>query len=201
VTLIDGAGCGPAGSASSAGSREASGSPSVLTTGDCPQGLDADRMNAGESLRDQGGQMASVRSRKHGPEAQNPAVERRKARRPASWAGGPARDRPDRKAGHGCGDPHRRLSALHPLGFSGRDERTASGRRKKPRDDGACLDDNGANDQHGTRGKRAIPPRNRGRISVLAARARPPMTVGCRTKLRRYSAPASPQPSILSCPT
>ena len=34
-------------------------------------GLDAGRMNAGESLRDQVGRMPSVRPRKYGPEAQN----------------------------------------------------------------------------------------------------------------------------------
>src|ERR1700694_4304269 len=39
--------------------------------GVCPKGLDADRMNAGESLRDQGGQMPPVRARKHGPRAKN----------------------------------------------------------------------------------------------------------------------------------
>ena len=46
----------------------------------------------------------------------NAAVERREARWPASLAGDPwrPRDRPDRKAGHGCGVPHQRLSALCP---------------------------------------------------------------------------------------
>ena len=47
------------------------GSPSVPTTRDCLQWLDAARTNAGESLRDQGGRMPPVRARKHGPEAKN----------------------------------------------------------------------------------------------------------------------------------
>ena len=47
------------------------GSLSVPNTWGCPQGLDEDRMNAGESLRDQGRCMPPVRPRKHGPEAQN----------------------------------------------------------------------------------------------------------------------------------
>ena len=38
-------------------------------------------MNAGESLRDQGGRMPPVRARKHGSEVQNAAVERCEARR------------------------------------------------------------------------------------------------------------------------
>ena len=50
-------------------------------------------------------------------------VKRRKARRPASWAGSPfrRRDWPNRKAGHGCGVPHQRFAALHlPRSFSRR---------------------------------------------------------------------------------
>ena len=51
----------------------------------------------------------------------NAAVERREARRPASSAGDPwrSRDRPDRKAGHGCGVPHQRLPALCPPSILG----------------------------------------------------------------------------------
>ena len=63
-------------------------------------------MNAGESLRDQGGSYGpSSVPGSTVPKPKIAAVERRKARRPASWAGGPGRyrDRPDRKAGHGCG--------------------------------------------------------------------------------------------------
>src|SRR5438552_2136301 len=56
---------------------------------------------------------ANAGSRQPGPElrrsdsARNAAVERREARRPASLAGDPwrSRDRPDREAGQGCGDP------------------------------------------------------------------------------------------------
>jgi hypothetical protein len=51
-------------------------------------GLDEGRTNAGESLRDQGERMLPVRTRKHGPGAEEAAaVKRRKARRPASSAG------------------------------------------------------------------------------------------------------------------
>jgi hypothetical protein len=64
------------------------GSPSDLTTGVCPQGLDEGRMNGGESLRDQGERMLPVRPRKHGPGVEEAAaVKRRKARRPALSAG------------------------------------------------------------------------------------------------------------------
>ena len=47
------------------------GSPSAPTTWGCLQWLDADRMNAGESRRDQGGLMPPVRARKHGPEVKS----------------------------------------------------------------------------------------------------------------------------------
>jgi hypothetical protein len=79
-------------------------------------GLDAGRMKGGESLPDQGGRDAP----RPAPEATVPgrkiaAVKRRKARRSASWTGGPGRfrDRPDRKAGHGV-----RRSAPAPDGAS-----------------------------------------------------------------------------------
>ena len=49
-----------------------------------PVGLDADRMNGGESLRDQGGQRPPVRPRKYGPGLPKiAAVERQKAARSA----------------------------------------------------------------------------------------------------------------------
>ena len=47
------------------------GEPSDPTMGVCLRWLDADRTNVGESLRDQGGQKAPVRARKHGPRAKN----------------------------------------------------------------------------------------------------------------------------------
>jgi hypothetical protein len=65
-------------------------------------GLDAGRMNGGETCRDQGGRDAP----RPAPEAtvlgrKIAAVKRRKARRPTLLAGGPGRfrDRPDRKIG------------------------------------------------------------------------------------------------------
>ena len=51
--------------------KQPSGTPRVTVrpnyVGLPPVGLDAGRMNAGESLRDQVGQRAPVRPRKHGP--------------------------------------------------------------------------------------------------------------------------------------
>ena len=79
-------------------------------------GLDAGRMNGGETCRDQGGRDAPCPA----PEAtvlgrKIAAVKRRKARRPTLLAGGPGRfrDRPDREAGHGV-----RRSAPAPDGAS-----------------------------------------------------------------------------------
>jgi hypothetical protein len=50
-------------------------------------------MNAGESLRDQEARKASsvAESRRRGHGKRNVAVERRKARRSASWIGNPVR--------------------------------------------------------------------------------------------------------------
>jgi hypothetical protein len=58
---------------------------------------------------------SAARGQRDSPQAprENAAVKRRKACRPASWAGGPARDRPVRKAGPGCG-----VSAPAPVGAS-----------------------------------------------------------------------------------
>jgi hypothetical protein len=65
-------------------------------------------------------------SRKRGPQLKNAAAERREARRPASWAGHLRRsgDGLDREAGHGCGVPHQRLSALCSPHFFGERKRT-----------------------------------------------------------------------------
>ena len=56
------------------------GSPSVPTTGDCLQWLDAARTKAGESLPDRvEPKAARVRARKHGPGDRKAAMERREA--------------------------------------------------------------------------------------------------------------------------
>ena len=80
--------------------------------------LDEGRTNGGESCRDRGEENPHLSG--HGRTVPRPkiaTVERREARRPASSAGDPwrSRDRPDRKAGRGCGVPHQRLPALRPL--------------------------------------------------------------------------------------
>ena len=68
---------------------------------------------------------------------ENAAVKRRKACRSASWAGCPSQIKargtgPTARRATGCGDPHQRLSALHPLGlFREGTTRPAAGRRKK----------------------------------------------------------------------
>ena len=88
---------------------------SWLTAGRC--GLPEARK---ERLTREAPRASSRRRGKTDPESaarrrkENAAVERREARRPASLAGDLRRsgDRSDREAGHGCGVPHQRLSAL-----------------------------------------------------------------------------------------
>src|SRR5712691_6148279 len=60
-----------------------------------------------QELADGRGANASTKSAARG--LKNAAVERREARRPTLLAGDPwrSRDRPDRKAGHGCGEKFR----------------------------------------------------------------------------------------------
>jgi len=108
VTSADGAGCGDAGPASSARLPGGAGSPSVLTTEDCPSvgWTWAGRTEAKASGIRRGVAPPSGPG-SYGPGAQNPAVTQ------VTWAGGPARDRPVRKAGHGV-----RRSAPAPLGAS-----------------------------------------------------------------------------------
>src|SRR6185369_13725401 len=77
--------------------------------------VEADERRA-KNLRDQGRSVkaAPVRFQKAVSRSkENAAVERREARRSASWAGSPSRwrDRPDREAGHGV-----RRSAPAPFG-------------------------------------------------------------------------------------
>jgi len=99
----DGAGCGPCGVARKPRTRAAPG----------PAGRHYDR-SAG-SLLD--GSASNAGSRKPGPElrrrrlARNAAVEAAEARGQRHWPviPGVSRNRPDRKAGHGCGVPHQRL--------------------------------------------------------------------------------------------
>ena len=94
MTLVDGAGAAPAGSASSAGPPGASGviaRPNYV--GPSGNGL-VERMNAGrKSLRDQGDlENGSFRFQKAVPRSkENAAVERREARRSALWIGNPVR--------------------------------------------------------------------------------------------------------------
>ena len=66
-----GTGCGACGCASQARLRDAPGSRPTQLRGSAFKWLDAGRMNGGESCRDQVGQMASVRPRKHGPGVQS----------------------------------------------------------------------------------------------------------------------------------
>src|SRR5947209_10230316 len=76
------------------------GAPPGGTTASCQELADGGAKSAAES---------AARRRK-----ENAAAERRKARRSAYPAGDLRRsgDRPCHEAGHGCGDPHQRLSAL-----------------------------------------------------------------------------------------
>ena len=85
MTPFGGVGCGARGFGLVS---RAPGRPRVTVrpnyVGPPPVGLDAGRMNGGESCRDQVGQRAPVRPRKYGPEEPKvAAVKRRKARRPA----------------------------------------------------------------------------------------------------------------------
>ena len=77
-----GAGCGARAGVSHTPVREASGNRPLQLRGTAFNGWTG-KANAGGSPRDQGGEEPAVRPRKRGPEAQNPAVKRRKARRPA----------------------------------------------------------------------------------------------------------------------
>jgi hypothetical protein len=81
-------------------------------------GLDEGRTNGGESLRDQGERMLPVRPRKLRPRGGRSRRGEAPKGAPAGVIGRRLRrsgDRPDREAGHGCGVPHQRFSALHPL--------------------------------------------------------------------------------------
>ena len=108
----------PAGPASSAGLPGGLGSPSVPTTWGCLRWLDAGRTNGAKAPGSGGRRVrrptpeARSRSPKSRGEAPKGAPARVMGRRPGRF-----RDRPGREAGHGCGDPHQRLSALHPLGL------------------------------------------------------------------------------------
>jgi hypothetical protein len=116
---------GARGCASQAHLREAPGHVRPNYVGPPPVGLDADRTNAGESLRDKVGQRASVRSRKHGPEAQN--------RRGGAPEGDALSDggRAGRKA-----ETKVRLLALRPLGWGATPPGPLGWGRPGPRDRG-----------------------------------------------------------------
>jgi hypothetical protein len=118
VTPFDGAGCGLASSASSAGSREAAGHRPPQLRGAAPgrAGRGADERR--RKLPGSGGPKGlrpSPEARSRGPKSRGEAPKGAPARvmgRRSLRGTGPTARRATR-----CGVPHRRLSALHPLGL------------------------------------------------------------------------------------
>ena len=118
---FSGTGCGACGRASQARAPGGLGSPSAPTTWGCPSRAGRGRTSAAKAACWGGRRVRRPSCGSTVPKPKIAAVERREARRSASWTGVPdaSGTGPAARRNHGCGVPHQRLSALRPLGFEG----------------------------------------------------------------------------------